>query len=736
MSSQLSFESYGINIGSFKSIFSKSFKPNNKFQTEVLLNDDSSRIIPSIICYSDTHRLYGETAKSLYKKNFKTSYIDINRLMNFYEDNLISKESEFMLFGTYLNNGKFLCYNNEKLEPLEILTDYLSLINSFYIKQGIIIKNCVLSVPDYYLEYQRYLLKKSCEAIGINNIKIINESTAITMYYGYTKYKDMFVTGKVNVNSQIQKNIIFIDIGHSKTSFIYSTFTYDKFKVKKVKCIPFLGGRNFNLKIKDECLKCFCNKFNYKKDEINKKSIVRLLEIIEKERIKLTVNKEIMINVESFENGEDLEYLLTKEKFEQLIKEEVKEFTNTFKEFKKEISELNNGKIPENIIIEMAGDLFRTPILQEEIMKCFDNKISISKTIIVDECASIGASLMGYYIFDRQNFPIITFKKIEGYNYLEIIYDKKLQNYGNKDENILKIPFDTLKNNSNILSFNFDYKDQTNGYVLKLDCTNLSYSLNEKNNIFIKNYFSSEDLKVYLNEENNLLIINKDYFIDYKINVDTNSLKTIIDQHNNNEKNYYEYIEKMNSLYPKFYKRKAEATEINNQALIDFCLEKEKDLRKIQNKKNISEKIKDLKKFKDEELQNIDKKIEIEKMNKEKNIEEIKSNNDKKYDNEKSESSNFKNESKEFNEKDLDFENLEFSEEEDESKKLECQNNKNTKYVDVNIRESIVTRYDKNEKSNIIIPYDFINVSVSDTEKEIELNGKSFLLKSSASNQN
>ena len=122
-------------------------------------------------------------------------------------------------------------------------------------------------------------------------------------------------------------------------------------------------------------------------------------------------------------------------------------------------------------------------------------------------------------------------------------------------------------------------------------------------------------------------------------------------------------------------------------------------------------------------------------MNK-KNIEEIKSNNDKKYDNEKSESSNFENKPKEFNEKDLDFENLEFSGEENESKKLESQNKKNEKFVDVNIRESIVPRYDINENSHIIIPQEFINISLFDTEKEIELNGESLLLESTIGNQN
>ena len=52
----------------------------------------------------------------------------------------------------------------------------------------------------------------------MKNINIYNESSAITMYYGYTKYNDLLK------NNQKEINILFIDICHSKTSFILSNF--------------------------------------------------------------------------------------------------------------------------------------------------------------------------------------------------------------------------------------------------------------------------------------------------------------------------------------------------------------------------------------------------------------------------------------------------------------------------------------------------------------------------------
>ena len=64
--------SLGINIGSLKTVYSIFSNDNeNNFSTKVLLMNNSSRIIPSIICYTKTHRLFGENSLSSLKTKFK-----------------------------------------------------------------------------------------------------------------------------------------------------------------------------------------------------------------------------------------------------------------------------------------------------------------------------------------------------------------------------------------------------------------------------------------------------------------------------------------------------------------------------------------------------------------------------------------------------------------------------------------------------------------------------------------
>jgi molecular chaperone DnaK (HSP70) len=182
----------------------------------------------------------------------------------------------------------------------------------------------------YYIAYQKQILKCISDAIGMKNVNVINESSAITIYYGYTRYKDMFVIEKNKINKSIQKNVIFIDIGHSKTSFIYSTFNYSKFKVEKVFVLPNIGGRNFDYKLLNVCKKYFREKQKIpendeKFEQIFQKQILRIQEAITKARKLLTVNKNAMITVEALYNDEDLKYLLTRDDFNNIIKEELKQ---------------------------------------------------------------------------------------------------------------------------------------------------------------------------------------------------------------------------------------------------------------------------------------------------------------------------------------------------------------------------------------------------------------------------
>ena len=431
--------SLGINIGALNTIFSQFLRKDNKYISNVLLMNNSSRIIPSIICYTKDHRLFGENSITSLKQYLNTSYNNLSRLIGYNDNIKLYKDEKLYGFeGIKKLNLKSSYYQNseeekEEIKSENIIADFLVLIKKYYFK---IEKNdhtsTFISVPDFFTAYQKENIRIICQSLNFRNVNIFNESSAITMYYGYTKYRDNFVKGKINVDTTIIKYILFIDSGHSKTTFILSKFIYNFFKVIHVLSLPFIGGRNFDEVIINYCVEEFIKKKNINKEsfELAPKMKYRLLEVVRKARVQLTVNTDANILVDVFYQDEDLELILHRETFENLIKEYVKEIDNYLKKM------INYAKSNKIVIdcVEIAGELMRTPILQKLIE---DNKLKISKSLLIDEASSVGAGILGTYILGK--LPIANFKKFYNYNYYIIDYEIIQNNISIEKKNLLNI---------------------------------------------------------------------------------------------------------------------------------------------------------------------------------------------------------------------------------------------------------------------------------------------------------
>ena len=411
----------------------------------------------------------------------------------------------------------------------------------------------------------------------MKDINIINESSAITMYYGYTKYRDMFVSEKTKVDKNMIKHVIFIDSGYSKTTFTYSSFSYLNFKIHLVKSYYNLGGRNIDEILFDYCKEAFMKEQTMSKNDresfMNIKNKVRLLQAIDKARKALSINDDTVITVDSFFDENDLSNPIKKEDYERIIYSFIKDYEFNLKNFKNEIEKMNNNKLPNNLSIEMAGELIRTPILQDKIKNIFN--IPVSKTILVDECISVGCSLIGYYINNK--LPINTFGKMYFYNYYDILLDVKQ----GKDNNIIfkknglddgesfiyKKKIKEILSRTNI-DFIFKYKDEdvknlcenkelyhfkVNTAELKKNnlnwekCENIIFDikLSYSDEIIFKIFLEKNNEKIECNI-NNCITIDDSYINSEKTKKE--SIKEILSKHKEFDELYLNFTEKRNEL--------------------------------------------------------------------------------------------------------------------------------------------------------------------------------------------
>ena len=482
----------GINIGSLNSSIAlgKATLPQLIFKTELLLSDNSLRTCPSIISFLENHRLIGDQASLIAKKNLTSSFQYINRLIGF-NLKIPFYQTEYIKYhyvgGKYdPDQNKFYIIGKEMLFPEEIIISYLHLLYySYIIEKNLEIESeyFVFSVPDYFTCFQKESYKKIIESISLKKeYSIINESSAITLYFGYKKYKEYFINKKQignklieEINPSITKYVLFIDAGHSKTNLILSKLNYHLFEVLNSVTIPFLGARDFDNKIYEHCAKNFMDIYGIDIKSDNKIKM-RLINLIMKARKNLTVNKDVHINADSLKDDNDLSIILKKEDFEKLINEELCLFKNELIKF----CEYNKKNYPNAIVtnIEMAGELMRTPCLQDIVKDV--TGLSLSKSILTDECISIGCSLYGALL--KKCFPINDFKGI----YHSNSYTMNIS-INNEPRKKLIDKNEHLPSNN---AFIFDEK----------------YFKNSNSKITISFYYDKEEIKEYLPDDKDLLL--------------------------------------------------------------------------------------------------------------------------------------------------------------------------------------------------------------------------------------
>ncbi len=377
----------------------------NDFKIKLDLNDILDRVLPTTLQIKENNILIGQTTQLGHKKYYLSTFENLLRLID-----LNDKEKEYFItlenfieeFECFkiINNG-----NEQVIEGEHFLIEFLRQLDK-KIKDKLKTnekQNYIFTLPDFFIyNKQKFSNILSCAELK-NDLPIISESTALTMYYGYFNYDEL---------DYEKKYILFIDSGHSKTSFILSEFSKKEFAVKEVQNIPFLGGRDFNKKIFEHCLKIYKEQ-NQKELKVTPRVKIRFMEEIEKKRRILSINDGIDIDILSIEKETDFNYYLEKEEFENIISEELNIFQEKFQLFYQKVK--HKYKISK---IEIAGQLMRTTKLKEIVTQI--SSMNISETIFLDLCHSLGALLYGTFILKNRKFQEL--ECFKSYNMYNILY--------------------------------------------------------------------------------------------------------------------------------------------------------------------------------------------------------------------------------------------------------------------------------------------------------------------------
>ena len=150
----------GINIGSLSTTVSIGQKHQSAllFKTELLLSETSARTCPSLLSFGATHRVIGDQASLILRKNLKSSFQFLDRFIGFNLDvpfYSYEMQNYYYVGDNYDKDKKAFSYiiNGEKkyLLPEEIVVSFLHLLYNSYIIQKNLNPVCkVFSVQDYF----------------------------------------------------------------------------------------------------------------------------------------------------------------------------------------------------------------------------------------------------------------------------------------------------------------------------------------------------------------------------------------------------------------------------------------------------------------------------------------------------------------------------------------------------------------------------------------------------------
>ncbi|KAG5537664.1 hypothetical protein RHGRI_024944 [Rhododendron griersonianum] len=352
---------------------------------DVVLNDESKRETPALVCFGDKQRFLGTAGAASSMMNPKNTISQVKRLIGRqFSDPELQRDIKTLPFavtegsdGYPLIHARYLG-ETRTFTPTQVLGMVLSNLKSIAENNlNAAVVDCCIGIPIYFTDLQRRAVLDAATIAGLHPLRLIHETTATALAYGIYK---------TDLPENDQLNVAFVDIGHASMQVCIAGFKKGQLKILAHAFDRSLGGRDF-----DEVLfQHFAIEFKeqYKIDVYqNARACLRLRAACEKLKKVLSANPEAPLNIECLMDEKDVRSFIKREEFEQIsipILERVK------KPLEKALSEA--GLTVENIhSVEVVGSGSRVPAMLRILTEFFGKEPR--RTMNASECVAKGCAL-------------------------------------------------------------------------------------------------------------------------------------------------------------------------------------------------------------------------------------------------------------------------------------------------------------------------------------------------------
>ncbi|CAL9080770.1 unnamed protein product [Musa textilis] len=352
---------------------------------DVVLNDESKRETPAVVCFGEKQRFIGTAGAASSMMNPKNTVSQIKRLVGRkFSDPELQRDIQSLPFKVAEGPDGFplihVNYLGEQrtFTPTQILAMVLSDLKRIAEKNlHAAVVDCCIGIPVYFTDVQRRAVLDAATIAGLRPLQLFHETTAAALAYGMYK---------TDLPENDQLNVAFVDVGHASMQVCVAGFKKGQLKILAHSYDRSLGGRDF-----DEMLfKHFAAKFRdeHKIDVYQSaRACLRLCAACEKLKKVLSANPEAPLNIECLMDEKDVRGFIKREEFEQIsapILERVK------RPLEKALVEA--GLSVENIhSVEVVGSGSRVPAIIRILTEFFRRQPR--RTMNASECVARGCSL-------------------------------------------------------------------------------------------------------------------------------------------------------------------------------------------------------------------------------------------------------------------------------------------------------------------------------------------------------
>ncbi|KAK4803801.1 hypothetical protein SAY86_003618 [Trapa natans] len=352
---------------------------------DVLLNDESKRETPAIVCFGEKQRFLGSAGAASAMMNPRSTIYQLKRLIGRkFTDPEVQRDLRMLPIETCEgSDGEVLIQikyagGTHTFTPVQVMAMLFAHLKEITEKNlQMPIAECVIGVPSYFTDSQRRAYLNAASIAGLEPLRLIHDCTATALSYGI--YKTDF-------SNRDCTYVAFVDIGHCDTQVCIALFEPGLMKILSHSSDCNLGGRDF-----DEVLFThFAEQFKqqYHMDVYsNTKASMRLRAACEKLKKILSANAVAPLNIECLMEEKDVKGSIKREEFEKLSSDLLERIKVPCMK-----AASDAGLSMERIhSVELTGSGSRIPAISRLLTSLFGKEPS--RTLNASECVARGCAL-------------------------------------------------------------------------------------------------------------------------------------------------------------------------------------------------------------------------------------------------------------------------------------------------------------------------------------------------------